>query len=146
MHFGENIESRLHREVAFQQSPSEPLSGDFDFFGERDFLRPRQQGDFAHLCEVDPHGIVDSARSVVTRQFAVRLRPSAPFLFRLAVRRLLVRDDVHLHFLDPHQQIVELFRVAGFVRKIVVDLRISQVALLFPLIDQLAQRFVNSMH
>jgi hypothetical protein len=54
----QNANRVLNDEIAFQQFAAEASAGDFDLLGQRDFLLPREQRNFAHLREVHADRVV----------------------------------------------------------------------------------------
>ncbi len=56
----EDFDCGLEAVIAFEDARAEDLSGDFDFFGEADFLLAGEQGDLAHLGEIHSDGVVDA--------------------------------------------------------------------------------------
>ena len=57
----QNPQRILNDKIAFQQLAAELRAGDFDAFGQRNFLVPREQGNFTHLRQIHAHRIVRPA-------------------------------------------------------------------------------------
>ncbi len=107
--------------IALEELAAEPLPRDFDFLGERNLLFAGQQGDFAHLSQVHPHGIVNAAGLFLAPFFPL-LPVLAALLFRRLVGEFFIGDDLHPELFDRHQEHVELFGIDRLVRKVIVDL------------------------
>ncbi len=131
----ERFHRGLHRIGAAKDRAAEPLAGDFDLLGKRDFFGPRQQRDLGHLGQVHADRIIAGVRRRrCDRLVAARLRST-----RLGGRRcrrgnLLARLGRSVYefdslLLERDQEAVDLLRVNRFVGEVGVDLIERQIAL-----------------
>ena len=69
MDLGQRANRGVQGEMATEHGAAKPLARDFDLFGQRDFLLPRQQRNLGHLRQIHPHRIVAHLGQLALRQF-----------------------------------------------------------------------------
>ena len=70
----ERLDDAAQGEIAFEDFAAEAAAGDFDLFGEVDFLVAAEQRDFAHLRQVHADRVVDLLAVAVVAEKRVRRR------------------------------------------------------------------------
>ncbi len=131
--------------LAFAQRPPVTFAGHLDLLGEKDLLLPGQQRNFAHLRQIHPDRIVDSAAGVFARQL-LRLFGRLLLHFRLGEAGFPLGQNLQADLFNPHEQSVELLRIDRFVRQIARNLCVRQEPLFLACGNELIEGFVKSVH
>ncbi len=63
----QRVHGLAHGQVAAQHGAAEPLAGDFDLLGQRDFFLARQQRNLGHLAEIHADRIVRQLGQILCR-------------------------------------------------------------------------------
>ena len=114
--------------------------GILDALGDFNFLLAGEQGDLAHLLEIHPNGVVEDVELL---GFCVIGGSGVVVFLVLEAVHVGGVDDIELHTAET---LVDAFDVGGLdhvLGKEVVDVVVSEVALLFGKLDEFANDFLN---
>ncbi len=141
--------------VAFEDFAAEAVAGDFNALGEVDFLVAGEQRDFAHLRQIHAYRIVYASATVAiveerAEDFVAQLLAVGAGISSGGVGftffGIALINEFNAVLFEEHHQLVKLVGVDIIGRKHLIDLSISQEALLLTLFDEGFQAFVHLFH